>query len=82
MKTHNYGLYAVAIAIMAAGALWAGLPGGSLVLLGFLVVCPLMMFFMMRGAGGMHGGGMGDGGAEKQSDAADRPVTHDHGTMR
>jgi Flp pilus assembly protein TadB len=52
MKTRNFGLYAVAAAIVVVGLLWAGLPVGSLSFLGLIVVCPLMMFFMMRG---MHG---------------------------
>lgn len=52
-KNPNYGLYAVAIAIAVVGALWLGLPIGTLALLGIVLACPLMMMFMMRG---MHGG--------------------------
>ena len=52
-KNPNYGLYAVAIAIAVVGALWLGVPIGTLALLGIVLVCPLMMMFMMRG---MHGG--------------------------
>jgi hypothetical protein len=52
MKTRNFGLYAVAAAIVVVGLLWAGLPVGSLSFRGLIAVCPLMMFFMMRG---MHG---------------------------
>ena len=54
MNNRNYGLYAVALAIVVVGALWLGVPVGTLALLGLLLVCPLMMVFMMRG---MHGGG-------------------------
>ena len=79
MKNRNYGLYAVAAAIVVVGAIWAGLPLATLAL---ILVCPLMMFFMMRGMGGMHGDGKGDSNAEKASDPADQPVKHDHGTMR
>jgi hypothetical protein len=87
MKTRNYGLYAVAVAIVVVGAIWAGLPLGTLAVFGLILVCPLMMFLMMRGMGGggmggMHGGGDQDAGAEKRPDPADRPVTHDHGAMR
>ena len=39
-----------ALPLVAAGvALWAGMPVGFL----FLLVCPLMMFFMMKGMAGM-----------------------------
>ncbi len=73
MKGKNYGLYAVALAIVAVGALWAGLPVGTLALLGLVLVCPLMMFFMMRG---MHGGdGHDQHGAPP---ASQRPHEHSH----
>jgi len=58
-KYPNYGLFAVAVAIAVVGALWVGLPVGTLALLAVVLACPLMMIFMMRG---MHGGGSnGDG---------------------
>ncbi len=53
MKSKNFGLYAVALAIVVVGALWAGLPASTLLVLAVVLACPLMMFFMMRG---MHGG--------------------------
>jgi hypothetical protein len=82
MRNRNYGLFAVAAAIVVVGVIWAGFP---LATLGLILVCPLMMFFMMRGMGGM--GGMGgdskrDSNAEDGSDPVDRPVKHDHGTVR
>jgi len=49
MNDNKYAMYAVAIGVGGAVALWAGLPPFFLLLL----ACPLMMFFMMRG--GMHG---------------------------
>jgi hypothetical protein len=49
-SSRNYPLYAVAIVVGGAIAIWAGVPP---VFLMVLVACPLMMFFMMRG--GMHG---------------------------
>jgi hypothetical protein len=79
MKNRNYGLYAVAAAIVVVGAIWAGLP---LATLGLILVCPLMMFFMMRGMGGMGGDSKRDSNAENGSDPVDRPVKHDHGTVR
>jgi hypothetical protein len=87
MKNRNYGLYAVAIAIVVVGAIWAGLPISTLAVFGLVLVCPLMMFAMMRGMGGsgmggMHGGGDRNRDADKQPEPADRPATHDHGALR
>ncbi|MEU1853771.1 DUF2933 domain-containing protein [Streptomyces sp. NPDC019990] len=48
----NYGMYALAAAIVVVGVLFVGAPMGSLVCLALVAACPLMMFFMMRG---MHG---------------------------
>lgn len=50
MTKDRYPLYGLAVVVGAAVAVWAGLPPALLL---FLLVCPLMMFFMMRG---MHGG--------------------------
>ena len=52
----KYELYGVVGVIGAVVVLWAGLSPFFLLL---LVACPLMMFFMMRGMGGL-GGGAGD----------------------
>ncbi|MEO6715000.1 MAG: DUF2933 domain-containing protein [Mycobacteriales bacterium] len=50
MNKDKYPLYGL-VAVVAAGlAVWAGLPPTLLLL---FLVCPLMMFFMMRG---MHSG--------------------------
>ncbi|MFF8603123.1 DUF2933 domain-containing protein [Streptomyces sp. NPDC015232] len=68
----NYGLYAVALAIAFVGALALGVPVGTLALLAVVSVCPLMMFFMMRG---MHGGGHGD---DQSMDERDPMRKHDH----
>jgi ATP-dependent Zn protease len=59
MNTKNYGMYGLAIAGGAGVALWAGLPVSILL---FLLVCPLMMFFMMRGMHGGQGNQQGHGG--------------------
>ena len=71
MNNRNYGLYAVALAIVVVGALWLGLPLGTLALLGLVLVCPLMMIFMMRG---MHGGESDQHDASANGDT--KP--HDH----
>lgn len=53
MNKKNYGLYAVALAILVVGALWLGVPVATLAVGALVLACPLMMLFMMRG---MHGG--------------------------
>lgn len=50
MSKDHYPLYGVALVAGAALAVWAGMPVAFLLFL----VCPLMMFFMMKGMGGMH----------------------------
>ncbi|MDN3027853.1 DUF2933 domain-containing protein [Streptomyces sp. S.PB5] len=54
----NRGMYALAAAIVVVGALIIGVPLETLIWLGLVAACPLMMFFMMRGMHGqdMHGG--------------------------
>jgi hypothetical protein len=49
----NIPVYVLAAAIVIAGLVIAGVPGGALFTLLLLAGCPLMMFFMMRGMGGM-----------------------------
>lgn len=58
MKRQQWGLYAVALAILVVGLVWAGVPASTLLIAALVLVCPLMMFFMMRG---MDHGGHGDG---------------------
>jgi hypothetical protein len=55
MRLHHFALYAIAAAILILGVVAFDLPSSSLLLLAFVLVCPVMMFFMMRG--GMHGMG-------------------------
>ncbi|MDW4907830.1 DUF2933 domain-containing protein [Streptomyces sp. ADMS] len=52
MNQRNYGMYALAAAIVVVAALIVGASLDSLVWLALVAACPLMMFFMMRG---MHG---------------------------
>lgn len=57
-RNPNLGLYAVAASIAVVGALWLGVPTGTLAFVGIALICPLMMMLMMGGMmGGMHGGG-------------------------
>ncbi|MBW8705528.1 hypothetical protein MBT84_38580 [Streptomyces sp. MBT84] len=52
MNKNNYGLYALAAAIVVAALLIVGAPLQSLIWLALVAACPLMMFLMMRS---MHG---------------------------
>lgn len=71
-RNPNLGLYAVAVAIGVVGALWVGVPVGTLVVLAVALACPLMMMFMM---GGMHGGMHG---RDDQPDRGDRDSHRHH----
>jgi multisubunit Na+/H+ antiporter MnhG subunit len=64
MKRQQWGMYAVALAILVVGLVWAGVPASTLLVAGLILVCPVMMFVMMRG---MHGG-----------DASSHDTSHDH----
>jgi len=77
MNSRNYGLYAIAVAVAVVGALWLGMPVGTLALLGLILVCPLMMFFMMRG---MPGGD--DGQQQHRHDRAEGTDPHKHTSDR
>ncbi|WP_405653394.1 DUF2933 domain-containing protein [Streptomyces sp. NBC_00019] len=77
-NNRNYGLYAVAVAIVVVGALALGVPLGDLAFLLIVLACPLMMFFMMRGmrGGDVHGRGPGHDEAPKGREP------HDHKPFR
>jgi len=72
MKTSNYGLFAVAVAIAFVGALSVGVPLAGVASLLILLACPLMMIFMMKG---MHR----DAGEDQHHDEHNR---HDPSTRR
>ena len=75
----NYPMYALAIVAGVVVAWWTGVPWTFLLFL----ICPVMMFFMMRGMGGMSGGqrdndGSGDrDAAAKPSDASNPDGSHE-----
>lgn len=82
MNKDKYPMYALAGLTGAGIAVWAGLPPTFLLLL----ICPVMMFFMMRGMGGMGGsprGGdstrdvPGDPDVGKRSDASKLDGSHE-----
>jgi hypothetical protein len=73
MKRSQWGLYAVAVAILVVGLVWAGVPAGTLLLAGLVLVCPLMMFVMMRGMQGHESG---------PDDRSAPPASNSHGDQR
>lgn len=75
MRNWHYGLCAIALAIAVLGALWWGVPAGTIGLFGLLLVCPLMMILMMQG---MRGGGSD----ENDRDAGGRDDPHRHTPRR
>ncbi|WP_202918256.1 DUF2933 domain-containing protein [Streptomyces cavernae] len=79
----NYGMYALAAAIVAVGALIVGASLESLLWLALVAACPLMMFFMMRGmhGQGMHGHDMHGGHRQHgdDRDSAPSPSSSDRG---
>ena len=72
----KYPMYALAVVAGAAIAVWAGLPLTFLLLL----ICPGMMFFMMRGMGGMSGGQRSDDVRGEQEAAKRSDVTKPDGS--
>ena len=79
MKREQLPLYALPLAVLVVGLVFAGVPVGTLVVLPFVLACPLMMYFMMRGMD--HGGSPRTHGDERdpgpgQGDRSSDP----HGT--
>jgi hypothetical protein len=68
MAGTNHGVWALVAAAAFIGLLWTDADLGALLPLLFLLACPLMMFFMMKG---MHGG-------EGHQHAGQRADEHDH----
>ena len=76
MNKDKYPMYGIALIAGAGLAVWAGLPVSALL---FLLVCPLMMFFMMRGVRG----GQGHGGRDDSADSRSATLARsDRGTSR
>jgi hypothetical protein len=72
-RNPNLGLYAVAAAIAVVGALWFGVPTGTLAFIGIALICPLMMMLMMGGMmHGMHGGNSESSGTQSRDRSDDR----------
>jgi type III secretory pathway component EscV len=70
MKRQHIPLYATAVGLLVIGALAAGVPASTLLLLAVVLACPAMMLFM-------HGG-HGSHGAQAAADQHTRHQGHDH----
>jgi len=77
MKREQLPLYALALAVLIVGLVFAGVPIGTLVVVPLFLACPLMMMFMMRGMGGMDHGGMHDNHGQSPKEREDTPERHD-----
>ena len=60
MKHNRMPMYLFAAAAIAAVFIAAGAPFTRVLPFAVVLLCPLMMIFMMRGMGGMHGAGSED----------------------
>lgn len=69
MKSQQWGLFAVALALLIVGLVWLGVPASTLVFAAIALSCPLMMIVMMRG---MHGGQSGHGHTTTDHNQHDR----------
>ena len=76
MKREQFPLYAIALAVLIVGLAFAGVPLGSLLILPLILVCPLMMFFMMRGMD--HGGGTSHDHEQPSGTRDEHQDHHDH----
>jgi hypothetical protein len=69
VKSRGLGYVAGAIVVALLAGLMLGVPLSILAIFGLVVICPLAMFFMMRGMGGM--------GDDAPGTSGDREHTHD-----
>ena len=76
MKRQQWGLYAIALAILVVGLVAVGVPAQTLLFAAVVLVCPLMMIFMHGG----HGGHGGDGRSTGQPDNSSEGYDHTHST--
>jgi Protein of unknown function (DUF2933) len=55
MRNRRYRQYAIVAAIALGGALWLGVPIGTIAAFALVLACPIMMLIMMSGMrGGDH----------------------------
>ncbi|MHB9857064.1 hypothetical protein [Streptomyces sp. YIM S03343] len=85
MRNDKRPLYALAAAVLVVGPVALGVPISTVIGLGLLAGCPLMLFFMMRGmhGEGTHGEGTHGGHCHTDQSADDdrvplRKTGHQH----
>lgn len=64
--------YAMAAAVLFVGLAFAGVPMSSLLVVPVVLICPLMMFVMMRGMG--HGADHHSDGTSEDHARSDEPA--------
>lgn len=72
MKRQPWGMYAIALAVLVVGLVWAGVPAQTLLFAALVLVCPLMMLVMMRGMHGDHQRGGHETHGQHDHDTATR----------
>jgi type III secretory pathway component EscV len=76
MQANGLPVYVIAGAAVALVAVVAGVPLARFLPFAILLVCPLMMLFMMRNMGSMHGGGGDRRERRKDHGGHDRTGSH------
>lgn len=74
MRNRRYRQFAIAAAIVLAGALWLGVRIETIAAVAVVLACPIMMLLMM---GGMHGHGQGDRAGHHEYGTVHRPGSRD-----
>ena len=94
MRRQHIPLYAIAVGLLVIGALAAGVPASTLLLLAVVLTCPAMMLFMHGGHGGQAAGeehsghrrddhGIAAGGTDNSRKSVDAAATgEDVGPLR
>ena len=77
MKREQLPFYAIALAVLIVGLVYAGVPLSTLVVLPLVLACPLMMMFMMRGMGGMSHDGTNHADDRSPTKRDNSPEHHD-----
>ena len=65
MKRQPWGLYAIALPIIAVGLVVLGAPARALLFAALVLACPFIMAFVMSG---MHGGNRTHDGTDQKTD--------------
>lgn len=80
MKRQYFPWYAIALAILIVGLVFAGVPAATLLIALVVVACPVMMMFMMgvMGVKGGHGHGSRHEDSSHEDSSHQADVQHVH----